>query len=422
MDNFMTPQDFITQQEIVKRKRMEADALRQRAMNPDQRKGQMVGRHYVAPDIIGQMQPLLAGYLAQKGEKAAGAAEQGYNQRVEGAKQQWQSALPKAVAQQTAPFMAPGMDGPEPLGETITQKAEPLTTERILKHTLAGMDIPGNERAAGLYNAGAMGDLAREDAQAARLEEREAATVAAAARQQEQLAARLEELKVKMEDRALDRASREQMARDARALQAELGRGNLAIRQMLADTAKQTAEGKAAEAKDKAIKTTEGEKSSAGYLTRMNEAEAVLGTVGSKGDMNLAQKAVGGIPMIGKDLQPYVLGKDREKTLQAQRDWVRAKLRKESGAVIGQEEMAEEIRTYFPQPGESADVAAQKAAARQAAARQLEIGAGAAMSEANMGTRGGATGSWDAPAPGTVKNGYVFLGGDPASPSSWRKQ
>ena len=49
----------------------------------------------------------------------------------------------------------------------------------------------------------------------------------------------------------------------------------------------------------------------------------------------------------------------------AQEDWVRSILRKESGAVIGADEMADEIKTFFPQPGDSAKVIRQKANARK---------------------------------------------------------
>jgi len=57
-------------------------------------------------------------------------------------------------------------------------------------------------------------------------------------------------------------------------------------------------------------------------------------------------------------------------------DWVRAKLRKESGAVIGPKEMQDEIITYFPQPGDSAAVIKQKAESRRAAERAMSISAG----------------------------------------------
>ena len=56
---------------------------------------------------------------------------------------------------------------------------------------------------------------------------------------------------------------------------------------------------------------------------------------------------------------------------QAQEEWVRAKLRKESGAVIGANEMNDEVRTYFPQAGDSAEMIQQKARARAVAEKSI---------------------------------------------------
>ena len=61
---------------------------------------------------------------------------------------------------------------------------------------------------------------------------------------------------------------------------------------------------------------------------------------------------------------------------QAQADWVRAKLRLESGAVIAESEMDAEVATYFPQPGDDPLTKAQKKEARKMAEKQLSISAG----------------------------------------------
>ena len=53
-------------------------------------------------------------------------------------------------------------------------------------------------------------------------------------------------------------------------------------------------------------------------------------------------------------------------------NWIRANLRKESGAVISQEEFAEEFRTYFPQPGDGPDVVIQKRRAREDVERNMK--------------------------------------------------
>jgi hypothetical protein len=63
---------------------------------------------------------------------------------------------------------------------------------------------------------------------------------------------------------------------------------------------------------------------------------------------------------------------------QAQEDWVRSKLRRESGAVIGEDEMAREIQVYFPQPGDTPAVIEQKRQARAVAVTAMRQAAGRA--------------------------------------------
>lgn len=62
-----------------------------------------------------------------------------------------------------------------------------------------------------------------------------------------------------------------------------------------------------------------------------------------------------------------VLSADQQKVEQAQRDFVNAVLRQESGAVISQPEFDNAKKQYFPQPGDSKEVIAQKKANRQLA-------------------------------------------------------
>lgn len=84
----------------------------------------------------------------------------------------------------------------------------------------------------------------------------------------------------------------------------------------------------------------------------------------------------------------------RQQYRQAQMDWVRAKLRKESGAVIGADEMADEIATYFPQLGDGDAVIAQKAQSRKVAEQ--------AMREASkLPNSGGSSGGWSIKKKGT---------------------
>jgi hypothetical protein len=117
-------------------------------------------------------------------------------------------------------------------------------------------------------------------------------------------------------------------------------------------------------------KPTEGSLASEGYLQRMQGAEEIFTQLESAGTAALGYTD---LPVVDSDLETWKLTQPEQMLLQAQRDWVRAKLRKESGAVIGPEEMAAEIRQYFPQPGNGPDVIAQKKEARKRAEEQLRI-------------------------------------------------
>lgn len=121
-------------------------------------------------------------------------------------------------------------------------------------------------------------------------------------------------------------------------------------------------------------KVTEGERSSAGYLQRMTAAEKELQALVDAGydSRNLRDYYTAGEGPFRNSLA----SPQGQQNRQQQEDWVRAKLRKESGAVIGEEEMDREIKTYFPQPGDQTDVINSKARSRQRAIEQMRINAG----------------------------------------------
>ena len=66
------------------------------------------------------------------------------------------------------------------------------------------------------------------------------------------------------------------------------------------------------------------------------------------------------VPFVGSSLQNEATDSNRQRYWNAASNWVRANLRKESGAVIGEDEMEQEIRTYFAQPGDSDQTIEQK--------------------------------------------------------------
>ena len=123
---------------------------------------------------------------------------------------------------------------------------------------------------------------------------------------------------------------------------------------------------------------TEAQTASLAYGTRMLDADKVLGDVGtgySSMKVNLAGSTEG-IPGLNY-LTNANLSENEQKVAQAQRNFINASLRKESGASISPSEFANAKQQYFPQPGDSEAVIKQKAENRARQINSFKIGAGA---------------------------------------------
>lgn len=94
------------------------------------------------------------------------------------------------------------------------------------------------------------------------------------------------------------------------------------------------------------------------YLSRMQEAERVFSnpTIAASAQ-DLGNRAADRIPLFGN----YLTSSNYQQMAQAQRDFINAVLRRESGAVISDSEFANARQQYFPQPGDSPEVLRQKA-------------------------------------------------------------
>ena len=102
------------------------------------------------------------------------------------------------------------------------------------------------------------------------------------------------------------------------------------------------------------------------FGTRAQESGKIIDDIGDNySPMAINSKqAVGRVPLIGGALEGAsnaMLSDNNQKAEQAQRDFVNAILRRESGAVIADSEFANAARQYFPQPGDSKAVKEQKA-------------------------------------------------------------
>ena len=140
---------------------------------------------------------------------------------------------------------------------------------------------------------------------------------------------------------------------------------------------------------------TEGERNAAGYLMRMTEASKLLDEFEGRGAATYKTQAAGAVPLVGGAIRRAVMTPEQQQYRQAQEDWVRAKLRKESGASIATDEMDREIETYFPMPGEGKEVIAQKRKARATANAAMRQSSGRATTPEAANSTGGSDGGID---------------------------
>lgn len=119
------------------------------------------------------------------------------------------------------------------------------------------------------------------------------------------------------------------------------------------------------------------------YANRMAASNDVLAQYANVNQGTGAPLGVIGnanVPFMGRvsdsSAYNYLASTDRQKVMQAQRDFVNAVLRRESGAVISESEFANAQRQYFPQPGDSDEVIQQKAANRLNAIQGIMAAAG----------------------------------------------
>ena len=129
---------------------------------------------------------------------------------------------------------------------------------------------------------------------------------------------------------------------------------------------------------------TEDQARSTGFAKRMVEAAQIIDPM----DFTDAAKPGAMEAVFGNRIGPtgsnLMRSNERQLYRQAQENWVRANLRKESGAVIGTEEMSKEIENYFPQIGDGPAVIEQKRRSREAAMQGMITSAGPGAERAGI--------------------------------------
>ena len=134
---------------------------------------------------------------------------------------------------------------------------------------------------------------------------------------------------------------------------------------------------------EKRLEGTESQKLSSGFASRMVSSNAIINELEGLQSSNLAKalptektETAAGVPIFGGYLQRKVMTPEQQQYKQAADNWIRANLRKESGAAIGVDEMRKEYETYFPLPGEDVTTIEQKRQARELTTRAMIQNAG----------------------------------------------
>jgi hypothetical protein len=189
----------------------------------------------------------------------------------------------------------------------------------------------------------------------------------------EKASLRLGEL-ARMEESAL---ARQESSADRKAAAETAAQERRLTREAMAVDRQINREAQQAEREAKRLEGTEGQKLSAGFAARMEAANAIISQLEPAGGLpGVMTEAAGAIPFVGGYAQRMVMSPEQQKYKQAADNWIRANLRKESGAAIGVDEMEAEYRTYFPQPGDSPEVIQQKSDARQITTDAMKQNAG----------------------------------------------
>ena len=124
---------------------------------------------------------------------------------------------------------------------------------------------------------------------------------------------------------------------------------------------------------------TEGQSNAAGFAQRMELAQSIFERLPAGSQPGMGTRVAEAVPFVGGALaRGVVQSADTQMYDQAAQDWIRAKLRKESGAAIGADEARQEYATYFPMVGDTPEKIAQKAEARRVVTLGMKNAAGKA--------------------------------------------
>ena len=142
----------------------------------------------------------------------------------------------------------------------------------------------------------------------------------------------------------------------------------------------------------KTPKPTETETNAAGFASRMVAANAITSKLSTGAQPKTGEAVLSAIPLIGNKIPEIIpegvggLSKERRQYLQAANNFIRANLRKESGAAIGADEWTAEFVNYFPQYNDDAQTIKNKEIFRNILTQNMVAAGGKSYKAPNMET------------------------------------
>lgn len=124
-----------------------------------------------------------------------------------------------------------------------------------------------------------------------------------------------------------------------------------------------------------ANRVTDGERKASATLATLKKSGQAFDRISGKDGLNppsmkselfgVAQTLLGGRMTVGEFVNNFIKDPQKRAQIQAESNWIGAKLRNESGAAIGMSEYLAEANIYFPRMNDSKETILEKAAARK---------------------------------------------------------
>jgi hypothetical protein len=139
-------------------------------------------------------------------------------------------------------------------------------------------------------------------------------------------------------------------------------------------------------------KPTETETNAAGFASRMVAANQITSKLATGAQPKTAEAVLSAVPLIGSKIPEIIpegiggLSPERRQYLQAANNFIRANLRKESGAAIGADEWMAEFVNYFPQYNDDAQTIKNKEIFRNILTQNMVAAGGKSYKTPNMET------------------------------------